>query len=71
MEIKETTPKPQRTFSLDITQTEMEEIKLAFDSMLNRSPQWYTNSQQEKVQAMRNKIQQILYPTDYSSNPNN
>jgi hypothetical protein len=61
MDIKETTPPPQqRTFSLNITQNEMEEIKLAFDNMLAREPQWYTNSQQEKVRVMRDKIYQML-----------
>jgi len=60
MDIKETTPPPQqRTFNLSVTETEMDEIRLAFDSMLKRDPQWYTNTQQERVQVMRDKIMQM------------
>lgn len=60
MDIKETTPPPvQRTFNLSVTETEMDEIRLALDLMLERQPQWYTNTQQERVQVMRDKLFQM------------
>jgi delta 1-pyrroline-5-carboxylate dehydrogenase len=57
MDIRETTPPPQqRTFNLSVTETEMDEIRLAFNAMLERQPQWYTNTQQERVTVMRDMI---------------
>lgn len=60
MDIKETTPPPQqRTFNLSVTETEMDEIRIAFTHMLDHEPQWYTNTQKERVTVMRDKIFQM------------
>lgn len=55
---KETTP--QRTFSLGVTETEMSELDIALTHMIELTPQWYTNTQKEKVTRMRDAIRSIL-----------
>ncbi len=61
MDIKETTPPPQqRTFKMDVTQTELSEFNIAFTHMLEHEPQWYCDTQKEKVKVMRDKIRQML-----------
>ena len=60
MDIEETTPLQVRTFDISVTETELLEIRIAFDYMLEISPQWYTNTQHEKVKVMRDKIRAML-----------
>lgn len=62
MDIKEITPPPQpRTFSLSVTETEMDEIRIALTTLIDHQPQWHTDTQKYRVTVMRDKILQITW----------
>lgn len=59
MDIDETTPESERTFMLNMTKPEVEEIRIAFVHMLSIS--FYTDTQKsERVLEMVRKIDEAM-----------